>query len=175
MQTESKLTRDQKRVYGPIPYANGCTIKVTVRYDDESNNGHNTFAITASIYDGRGGWSGGCQHDDVAKAFPELAPLIKFHLVSSNEPMHYLANTLYWLGYDARWCDGKETSPPNLEHARASAVWPDMPETMLCTAAKDDSGAIELQRAEASRILTERLASVQREFRAAVESLGFVW
>lgn len=40
----------------------------------------------------------GCLHDDIAKYFPNLAPLIKFHLWDqSGIPMHYFANGLYWL------------------------------------------------------------------------------
>lgn len=37
----------------------------------------------------------GCIHDDIAKHFPKLRPLIKWHLCGFNEPMHYIANTLY--------------------------------------------------------------------------------
>lgn len=40
--------------------------------------------------------SGGCIHDEVAKHFPELAHLIKWHLSSTDGPMHYVANTVYW-------------------------------------------------------------------------------
>jgi hypothetical protein len=37
-------------------------------------------------------------HDEVVKHFPELAPFIKWHLCSSDGPMHYVANTLYHAG-----------------------------------------------------------------------------
>ncbi len=83
-----------------------------VRYDDQCGNGHNSFAITGSVY-GRGGsrrdgvyyttsgkvltWeSGGCVHEVIAEHIPELAPYIKWHLCSSDGPMHYIANTMYW-------------------------------------------------------------------------------
>jgi len=68
---------------------------VTIRYDDQCGNGHNTFSITGDITrDGRD-WSGGCIHDDIIKYMPELEPLIKWHLCDSDQPMHYTANPMY--------------------------------------------------------------------------------
>jgi hypothetical protein len=74
-----------------------------VRYDDDCGNGHNSFSITGVIraIDKRinprdnGELAGGCLHEEIAKAFPELAPFIKWHLTSSDGPMHYIANTMY--------------------------------------------------------------------------------
>jgi hypothetical protein len=41
-------------------------------------------------------WSmGGCIHDELTKYFPELAHLIKWHLCSTDGPMHYVSNTMY--------------------------------------------------------------------------------
>lgn len=72
-----------------------------VRHDDSCGNGRNSFAITGSIYKaGRRAGSayiaGGCIHDEIAKYFPELESLLKWHLCSTDEPMYYVANTLYW-------------------------------------------------------------------------------
>jgi hypothetical protein len=84
-----KFTKSGKNLRGEL-------VKITalVRYDDQCGNGHNTFAITGSMSDG----SGGCIHEDIVHFFPELAPLIKWHLVSSDGPMHYLANVVYMAG-----------------------------------------------------------------------------
>lgn len=103
---ESKLTRNQTRTYGPRTYTepNGVQYQITakVRYDDQCGNGHNTFSITGEIYrHERGRWvedSFGCLHDDISRVFPELSPFIKWHLVSSNGPMHYPGNALYHAG-----------------------------------------------------------------------------
>jgi hypothetical protein len=77
-------------------------ITVKLRFDDQCKNGHETFAITADIRrEERGYWredSGGCCHDEIAKRFPELAHLIKWHLVSTDGPLHYVGNTLYHAG-----------------------------------------------------------------------------
>lgn len=74
-------------------------LSATLRFDDECRNGHETFAITADGHEyDRGAWResiGGCCHDEIEKRFPELAPLIKWHLCSTDGPMHYTANTLY--------------------------------------------------------------------------------
>jgi hypothetical protein len=65
------------------------------------NNQAPYFSITgeteSSARNGR--WvehSGGCSHEQIAKHFPELEPLIKWHLTSTEGPMHYEANALYW-------------------------------------------------------------------------------
>lgn len=119
MSTESTLTKRQRRKFGPKVYKEGnetLRIIANVRYDDECGNGHNTFSITANIQrKGKNGqwyeYSGGCCHDEVAKHFPELAPLIKWHLCSSDGPMHYLANTLYFAG--DRDCHGRRKREPS--------------------------------------------------------------
>ena len=82
-----------------------------IRYDDRCKNGRNTFSIVGEVYGPHGDRhpnpartnggkvvymeSCGCVHDDVEKAIPELAPLLKWHLTSSDGPMHYVANTMY--------------------------------------------------------------------------------
>lgn len=87
-------------------------IVANIRFDDECGNGHNSFAITGDIYAGKRFESGGCIHEEIEKYFPELKKYIKWHLVSSDGPMHYVANTVYW---------AKER---NLKNARESAIWP---------------------------------------------------
>ena len=89
---KSKLTEKQKQTLKvPADLVDELGIDtVQIRYDDQCGNGHNTFAITA--------WSknmGGCCHDEVVKAFPHLKPFIKWHLTSSDGPLHYIANTVY--------------------------------------------------------------------------------
>lgn len=165
--------KSQRKQYGPRFFTeNGHQYRITaeVRHDDECNNGHNSFSITATIDEKRGsGWrefAGGMCHDDVEKHFPELAPYLKWHLTSTDGPMHYVANTLYWLGYSG-YCDGKPNSPPNLDHARSTAVWPDMPESFL-----SGNGMTKEQVAKA---LQDRQEGLIAEFRKAVESLGLTY
>jgi hypothetical protein len=77
-------------------------ITVDLRFDDNCKNGHETFSITGSIDQLKGRTykehSCGCIHDEIAKHFPALAHLIKWHLVSTDGPMHYIANTIYHAG-----------------------------------------------------------------------------
>lgn len=74
-------------------------ISVSLRFDDGCRNGHESFTIAADIDEKRGNqwryYMGGCCHDEITKRFPELAHLIKWHLVSTDGPMYYLANTMY--------------------------------------------------------------------------------
>jgi len=72
--------------------------RVILRYDDKYGNGHNTFSITMESKAEHRGAYGGCMHDTIRKVFPEYAHLIKWHLFSTDGPMHYIANTLYYAG-----------------------------------------------------------------------------
>ncbi len=100
----SVLTTKQKRLYPArqiLFRGERLTVRAVVRYDDQCGNGHNTFSITGDYKEPGQSWEqggGGCCHDEIAAAFPELAPLIKWHLCSTDMPMHYVANTLYFAG-----------------------------------------------------------------------------
>lgn len=107
---ESVLTKKQTKKFTKTYTQNGTEYRITatVRYDNECGNGHNTFAITGEIdrKNSRGVWvddCSGCIHDEIAKHFPALAPLIKWHLFDANGPMHYLANTIYHAGDRDCW------------------------------------------------------------------------
>jgi hypothetical protein len=54
--------------------------------------------LTGKICEGGRDVAGGCIHEEIAKHFPGLAPLIKWHLCASDGPMHYVANTVYHAG-----------------------------------------------------------------------------
>ena len=85
----------------PIKGYGACgIIHVNIRFDDECKNGHQSFSITADVYTAESRrqkdcQACGCLHEDIEKVFPELAPLVKWHLMDTDGPMHYLANTLY--------------------------------------------------------------------------------
>lgn len=86
----------------------GGRVEAEVRFDDRCKNGHNTLSITGKVFENQPGGiellvcSGAC-HDDIAKAFPELRDVIKFHLVSTDGPMHYPGNALYHAGNRDHW------------------------------------------------------------------------
>lgn len=79
---------------------------ISIRLDDECNNGHEDFSITANIRekDSRGRWvdaGGGCCHEHILSLRPELKPFVDLHLCTwEGVPMHCAANAFYWLaGY----------------------------------------------------------------------------
>lgn len=78
----------------------GAYIVAEMRFDDECGNGRHSFAATATIMRPRASdiEAGGCLHEEIARYFPELTRLIKWHLVSSDGPLHYIANTIYHAG-----------------------------------------------------------------------------
>lgn len=96
--TLSILTKNQKQVFTKNIIWEGKphVMKVTISYDDECNNGHNTFSITGKIGNYRDCKIGGCIHNEIEKYFPEFKHLIKWHLVSSDGPLYYIENTIYW-------------------------------------------------------------------------------
>tara|TARA_Y100000310_G_scaffold112119_1_gene110545 strand:- start:59 stop:526 length:468 start_codon:yes stop_codon:yes gene_type:complete len=154
---QSVLTKRQRRKLGPKVYTeNGETYRIiaNVRHDDECGNGHNSFSVTGDIERKQGTrWvedSGGCIHGEVVKHFPELAHLIKWHLSSTDGPMHYVANTVYW------------AEQGSYDNARSSAVWPD---------ATDE----ELTAPNLKERLEERLPALLADFRADVEAFGMEW
>lgn len=98
--TRQRWVSERRPVRG---YGAGAEISAEIRFDDDCNNGHNTFAITGEITTPasrrRGDIeAGGCIHDEIARAFPGLAPLIRWHLCSTDGPMHYVANAVYMAG-----------------------------------------------------------------------------
>lgn len=102
-------------------YDKGCTIQVEIRFDDECRNGRESFAITGEVRDPRvrrdsGIVACGCLHDAIAQAFPELAPLIRWHLTSTDGPMHYEANTVYLAGDRDHWGLRKGEPHPGERH-----------------------------------------------------------
>lgn len=92
-----KWTSEGRKVKG---YGTNGVMHVHVQFDDECKNGKNSFAITASIYTTesrkrRDTAAGGCMHEEIARIFPGLAHLIKWHLCDIKGPMYYIENTLY--------------------------------------------------------------------------------
>ena len=100
---KSVIVKKQVKTFEKIFKENNIKHRIVckARYDDECGNGHNTFSITGTIYSNeyssndRYFVAGGCIHKEISKHFPELKHLIKWHLTSSNGPIHYVANTTY--------------------------------------------------------------------------------
>lgn len=202
---DSILTKSQTKAFYAswVEHGNRYKMTATVRYDDQCGNGHNSFAVTADIRENGREYMGGCCHEEIAKHIPELAPFIKWHLCSSDGPMHYIANTVYHAekhgpesahvyhedkanGIDrhcVKYCDIAEaekivaSSPnytmevdqktakeANYDHARKSAVWPE---------ATDEELSVSPEELQAK--LIERFPKLMLDFKAAVESLGFIY
>lgn len=83
--------------------SDGGRLTVTVRFDDNCKNGHETLSITGNWKHPDGGESGGCIHEEIAATFPEFAKLIPFHLCSTDGPMHYSGNVVFLAGDRDCW------------------------------------------------------------------------
>jgi hypothetical protein len=127
-------------------YKKRVRMTVTLRFDDECMNGHNSFSITANITTGSGYIAGGCLHEEIAKHFPEYREAIKWHLWDTNGKMHHVANGLYW--YKEKGIDAlrKYVNCPDLREEEAT-----------------EEG------------LMARLPEQLEQFRKCIESLGMVY
>lgn len=82
----------------------GNQMFIKIRLNDECKNGHQDFAITCDIYEkgkpttDRYFISGGCCHDEILKARPDLKIFVDLHLCDyAGIPMHPTANGFYHL------------------------------------------------------------------------------
>lgn len=140
----------------------GSYLRVEVRHDDSCKNGRPSFAVTGEEK-GNGCVAGGCLHEEIAETFPELKPLLKWHLCFTDGPLHYLANTMFLAGDKDHW--GKEgCKERELDSARRAAIWPEATDDELCSPPPVLEG-----------LLLGRLPALLGEFREVVESIGFEW
>lgn len=172
----SVLTKRQVKGFLKEIKINGKTaiIKVRVEYDDSCGNGHNTFSITGSMYEtgyyrkdeeyvltskGKKLYPSccGCIHDKIAKYFPELKHLIKWHLTSSDGPMYYKANSLYW------------KQQGNVDHMKKTIVFGAAPNV------DTDKTPENMDDVEFDKYLEFRLPELIHNFKRDIENLGFVY
>jgi len=210
--TSSTLTKKQLTVFGPHYYQeHGVSFRITakVRYDDNCGNGHNSFAITGEIErkrEGKNGWaddSCGCLHEEIVKHFSELAPLIKWHLCSSDGPMHYIDNTIYHATAISKdqgqhfvylhneepkvretllgIYSTKDAERLRTQYGKDNLRWEPYHNALAKDANIDHarSSAIwpdaTLEQLQSRQALEMRLPALLTEFRVAVESLGFTF
>ena len=169
MEMESILTKDQIKKFTKVYRENGNTYRITaiVRHDDNCGNGYNTFSITGDIYRkaNNGRWIGecfGCIHDYISLHFPQLKPFIKFHLCSTNGPLHYIANTIYW------------AKQKNFDYARKSAIW-NVPDSFFYPYFTNEEGNKVLDIGTLEYRLRSQLPKLLHEFKNMVELFGFVY
>jgi hypothetical protein len=112
--------------------------------------------------------SAGLQHGLVRELFPELAPLIRWHLTSTDGPMHYLANGLYW--YDCHHGKQKHARPEDKERAPDAFA-----HTVVLGALSDDMELtllLALSRNEVEAYLKARLPRLLAAFQADIRAAG---
>lgn len=208
----SQLTKNQiKTLIGTLD--NGDRIVAKIRYDDQCGNGHNTFAITADIYTKANArlmdkgcnvasYMGGCCHDEFIEAFPDYAHLVKWHLCSSDGPLHYVANTLYhalehgpnkaWVYEYPREIAGVKVKGNCLVYTdlvKAQEMVESKPDQLYLVVDEKTAKVANLDHARSSAIapeatpeqlrdkqwLEDRLPELMSEFKADIEALGFTF
>jgi hypothetical protein len=131
------------------------------------NNQAPYFSITASI-DRKSGsrWvedSGGMLHDQIAEHFPDLEPLLKWHLMGPEGPLHYIANAKYWWDhYTGKSQYDLKSYDPDPEEAFERTVICDQSEVPPKSTPWSDVKAW----------LEERLEGLVEEFEDEMDSIG---
>jgi len=166
---KKSIISPQQRIVGRVFYHSGnqkYRIDVNVRYDDSCHNNHNRFAITGEMFvldKGQPVWiAGGCLHDEIARHYPELVPFLKWHLVSTDGPMYYVENSLYWAGF-TEYKDAR-----NIENLKSTCIY---------GAVKEDE-EFDIEKATKKQLiewLAYRKTELMREFRKDIERLGFIY
>lgn len=110
--------------------AEGNPIYIKIRLNDEYKNGHQDFSITCDIYEkgkpktDRYFIAGGCCHDEIIKARPDLKIFVDLHLCDyKGIPMHAIANGFYHLtqGFNKTKPEDSNFSAEYCDHYRISA------------------------------------------------------
>ena len=137
----STLTKRQRIKLGPKLFTvKGEQYRITadVRHDDDCGNGYNSFSILCTVEKKARNhrwtfYSGGCQHEEFSKHWPEYAHLTKWHGCGTNQPTHYIANTLYLAGDKdcnglrkgdvSRWAYGVRFGNSPITHKTKKSFW----------------------------------------------------
>lgn len=128
-QLTEKTAKRTYQVYDKYKKRNQ-TYVITVKYGfdtdfDKRNNQVPHFHITGDIQTIRGrDVSGGCIHDEIAKYFPRLRPLIRWHGAEfPGVPMHYASNAAHWANQMSGISQWEQRSyDPNPESAFKNTV-----------------------------------------------------
>jgi hypothetical protein len=172
------LTKNQVKTFQK-ENSDGDILCVTIRHDDRCGNGHNTFSVTGDLFDrpfmrgepykinssGKKKYLGscGCLHEEIKTLFYEFTPYLRFHLCSTDGPLHYIENSLFWAGKKG-FCNGDPGDPPNLENFRSTAIWPEVTASIFdCT------------ESDIVAQLYSRLPALMADFRRTVETLNFTY
>lgn len=202
----SVITHSQQKSFGPKFFTEDgqkYSITAKIRYDDKCKNGHNSFSITGEINEigNRHGGSCCCIYEEIARHFPELEKYIKWHLMSSDGPLHYVANTVYLAGDRDCWGNKRleqekdrngillwhdqntfksviasETAPPEYLPVLAEGKERELDaarRTAIWPEATDEQFCLPPE--ELKSLLLARLPGLIEEFKKDVESLGFVF
>lgn len=120
------------------------------------------------------GHTGGQCVEEIAAAFPELVPYMKWHLAGPDGPMHYVANSVYW---HRRWGDSI-AGPPWSEDEVVLEHDTDTLRDYFCSTCVFTPGEADLEEIvcwdeqELTQWLEARLPRLQSEFMEAMQQVS---
>ncbi|MGI0147905.1 MAG: hypothetical protein ACREDF_00025 [Thermoplasmata archaeon] len=108
---------------------------------------------------------GGAAHEEIIRHFPTLEPYVKWHLVSTESPMHYLANAKYWYEIaTGKLAPGEHQRIDPWDALRSTIVFGGLP--------TDADHNLNIPWPHLSGWLQERLPLLMETFRHAMKTLG---
>jgi hypothetical protein len=174
--TRSRFNRETRLPNGDILTANVVARSAPGRY----------LSITGEIRRPRAreAHTVGCIHDQILKAWPDLAPLVRWHLSDdTGTPMHYLANGMYWWEISVGLNTNTPHGPDPVEAFKSTVVWGALGQDAglepwrhgppNCEADREE---LAITRRDVGRFLLERLPALRAAFFAdlAAFNLAFV-
>ncbi len=129
MQTDKTIAKAVKTFRAPADYGNRYAFQIKAEAYQIQGNQHPHFAVTGDIYHkatrtrtGDGTRACGCLHDEAAKAWPKIQPIIALHLCNADDgaPSSPVENGYYWLagmvgGLNQQYHGGNGSSAKNAE------------------------------------------------------------
>lgn len=163
-------------------YQDGLPCSLTGTAKLESLSGQTPyFSITGELLVSGRLKSFGMLHDEIKNSIPELRPFLKWHLVSIEKPLHYIANALYWAGLQG-YTDGQKDSPPNRDHLKSTIIYGALSTDSRIRLTSymglgNPKSEENIKKAERfTKVLTARLPALRGEFfKALTQVFGIGW
>ncbi len=150
-------------IYKCSKEVNDTVVYVTIRLNDECNNGHNDFSITGEVYQkgkpkkDKYMLCCGCCHDEILEAFPEFKIFVDLHLCSSDGyPMFLGQNAAYWISLGE---DEKAINDLRCDSDMYDKLYPYYIDNLLFKKAIADYGLLDIWSEQAKKAISylERL------------------
>lgn len=104
-------------------YKQRLTLTATAKLE-KGGNEYPYFSITGDITTKNDVYvSSGQITDEIYQYIPELRPYMKWHLTSTQQPMHYIGNASYWAMFTEPWVPRETPLEKRIEYLHKAIVY----------------------------------------------------